>query len=98
MAEAGARDVTGAGDEGVAEAPAAERRVVDDPDHERFREALYAEEAITRLDEHLTGCKGCRELADRLERMDRLQREAPIPKPSPTLLAEILAKTTDWGR
>ena len=85
-------------DESVAEESAAQHAAADDGDHERFRGALYADEGIPGLDEHLVGCEQCRRLADRLECMDRLRRDAPIPKPSSTLLPEILAKTTDAGK
>jgi hypothetical protein len=68
-------------------------RALGDPDHERFRDALYADESIRGLDEHLAACEACRGLAERLERMDRQQRDAPIPELRPSLLAEILAMT-----
>ena len=62
--------------------------------HERIREAIYAEESFAGLDEHLAGCKDCRRLAARLEQIDQAIRETPIPEPSPTLLASILARTS----
>lgn len=62
--------------------------------HERFREAIYAEEPLAGLDEHLAVCEDCRLLAARLERIDQAIREAPIPEPSPALLARVMARTS----
>jgi hypothetical protein len=67
-------------------------------DHERFHDAIYGEESLPGLGEHLAGCRECRRLVARLERIDREIRETPIPEPSPTLVAEILARTSGGGR
>jgi predicted anti-sigma-YlaC factor YlaD len=60
-------------------------------DHERFREAIYGDELVPGLGEHLAGCEECRALVAKLERIDRVNREAPITEPRPTLAADILA-------
>lgn len=65
-------------------------------DHERFRSAIYGEEPLAGLAEHLATCEDCRRLSARLERITRDAREAPIPKPRPELLAEILACTSGF--
>src|SRR5205823_971501 len=63
-------------------------------DHEPFREALYADEPLRGLDDHLAMCQSCRNLKERLDRMNQQNRDEPVPVPRPTLIDEILAQTT----
>lgn len=66
--------------------------------HERFRDAIYADQVVDGLDEHLAGCEECRSLAARLERIDQANRDAPTPEPRPELVDDVLARTTGAAR
>jgi hypothetical protein len=70
----------------------------DSVDHEPYRKALYADEPIEGLADHVAACPSCRALKERLERMDQRIWDRPVPAPRPTLIDEILAQTTGAAR
>jgi hypothetical protein len=65
--------------------------VAEQTDHDRFREAIYADETAPGAVEHLAECEECRRLVARLKRIDQRIRDTPIPEPRPGLVDDILA-------
>lgn len=59
-----------------------------------FRDAIYAEEPVEGLREHLAQCLDCARLRRRLIEIDRRAREEPIPAHSLDLLERILRATS----